>query len=229
MASLEQRNERFRVVFRYAGEKYARSLKTASEKVANASLARLEDNLRRVELGTLTVPDHADLPSFLLSDGRRNGKPKTSKIRFLSQLLDAFLDQIPPNSIEESSRRLMQTHIRHLKKVFGSRLPASRVHFPSLQGYVDKRSGDKGRRGRPLSPETIKKELATLRVAWNWARQAGHVSDALPTRDLRYPKSREKLPFQTWAEIERKISRGGTSEDEQADLWDCLFLQGERT
>ena len=204
MASLEQRNGRFRVVFRYGGEKHARSLKTAREKAANASLARLEDNLRRLELGTLTVPDDADLGTFLLSDGRQNGKPKTAKIRFLPELLDTFLAQIPASSIEDSSRRLLETHVRHLKKVFGARLPVSGVHFSSLQRYVDQRSADRGLRGRPLSPQTIEKEMATLRLAWNWARQAGIVSDPLPTRGLRYPKTREKPPFQTWAEIERQ-------------------------
>jgi hypothetical protein len=59
MVSLEQRNGRYRVVFRHGGEKYMRSLKTANEKTANVSLARLEDNLRRLELGTLTPPDDA--------------------------------------------------------------------------------------------------------------------------------------------------------------------------
>ena len=69
MASLAQRNGRFRVVFRYDGEKYTLSLKTSNEKTANASLARLEDNLRRLELGTLAPPDDADLASFLLGNG----------------------------------------------------------------------------------------------------------------------------------------------------------------
>jgi hypothetical protein len=27
-----------------------------------------------------------------------------------------------------------------------------------------------------------------------------------------------------WQEIERKIARGGLTEAEQEDLWDCLFL-----
>lgn len=53
MASLERRNGSFRIVFRYAGRKFGRSLKTANEKAATACLARLEDNLRRLELGTL--------------------------------------------------------------------------------------------------------------------------------------------------------------------------------
>ena len=82
MASLEQRSGHFRVVFRFAGRKFNRSLKTANRTEAAASLARLEDNLRRLELGTLVLPDHTDLASFLLSDGRRNGKPRLRKSTF---------------------------------------------------------------------------------------------------------------------------------------------------
>jgi hypothetical protein len=52
MASLESRGRTYRVVFRYAGEKISRSLRTSNAKAANASLARLEDNLRRIELGS---------------------------------------------------------------------------------------------------------------------------------------------------------------------------------
>ena len=37
MASIEQRGNTCRVVFRYGGEKYARSLRTTSEKAANAN------------------------------------------------------------------------------------------------------------------------------------------------------------------------------------------------
>ena len=65
MASLEQRSGRFRVVFRFAGRKFNRSLKTANRMEAASSLARLEDNLRRLELGTLVLPDHSDVASFL--------------------------------------------------------------------------------------------------------------------------------------------------------------------
>ena len=62
MASLEQRNGNYRIVFRYAGQKYNRSLKTRSPVAAQASLARLEDNLRRVELGSLDPAPDVDLP-----------------------------------------------------------------------------------------------------------------------------------------------------------------------
>jgi|ERR1043166_1113533 integrase len=49
------------------------------------------------------------------------------------------------------------------------------------------------------------------------------IESPFPTAALMYPKMREKLPFQTWAEIERKIA-GGVSDVEAKELWDCLFL-----
>lgn len=51
MASIEFRGSSYRIIFRYAGEKFSRSLKTENLKSANASRARLEDNLRRLEQG----------------------------------------------------------------------------------------------------------------------------------------------------------------------------------
>jgi integrase len=41
-----------------------------------------------------------------------------------------------------------------------------------------------------------------------------------PSKGLRYPKSDEKPPFMTMAEIERQIAGGGKA----AVLWECLYL-----
>jgi integrase len=45
-----------------------------------------------------------------------------------------------------------------------------------------------------------------------------------PNKGLKYPKTDEKPPFQTWATIEKQIARGGLNEAEKRDLWNCLFL-----
>ena len=50
------------------------------------------------------------------------------------------------------------------------------------------------------------------------------VEGPYPGRRVKYPKVSEKPPFQTWQEIEKQISRGGLTENEQAELWDSLFL-----
>lgn len=50
------------------------------------------------------------------------------------------------------------------------------------------------------------------------------VSHPFPSKKLRYPKFHEKPPFQTWKQIETRIKRGGLTDFQIKELWDCLFL-----
>ena len=226
MAWLEQKpSGNFHIGFRYRGQRFKKSLKTTSQKAAHARLIRLEENIGLVESGRLVIPDDADLVLFLLSDGQVNGKPKRrSSIRTLNHLCDAFIASLPEGSLEESTVAGMNVHIRHLKRIMGGKLSLHEMQLGELQDNVDVRSNEKGRRGRAVSPATIKKELTTLRLMWNWARNASHFDRVLPQKGIRYPKSEDKPRFQTWKEIEQKITCGGLSDAAQADLWDCLFL-----
>ena len=76
MASLEFRSNCYRIIFRFAGKKFQHSLRTANEREAEGCLARLEENLRLLERGRIQIPPDADLPSFLISDGRLDKKPE---------------------------------------------------------------------------------------------------------------------------------------------------------
>jgi hypothetical protein len=66
----------FHVCFRLGERKLKRSLRTKNDRQANAACLRLEENLRLVELGCLELPSGGDIPVFLLTDGRLNGKPE---------------------------------------------------------------------------------------------------------------------------------------------------------
>jgi integrase len=98
------------------------------------------------------------------------------------------------------------------------------VELEDLQRYVDRRTKDKGIRSKNLSSATIKKEITTLRTIWNWARDAGHLVRSLPLKGLRYPKLKERPPFQTLAEIERRIAQSVLSTEQENELWSALFL-----
>jgi integrase len=93
-----------------------------------------------------------------------------------------------------------------------------------LQQYVEQRSSEIGRRGKKISPVTVKKELTTLRGIWNWGMLNGLFEQPFPAKGLKFPKTTEKPHFQTFSEIQTQIKRGGLSKAEQDDLWDCLFL-----
>lgn len=70
MAWIEKRGKTWHIKFRYSNRHFGKSLKTTSDREANASLARLEENLRLMERGVLELPQGADLTTFLLSDGK---------------------------------------------------------------------------------------------------------------------------------------------------------------
>jgi integrase len=224
MASLELRGQRFRIVFRHGGRKFQHPLKTADESEAQSCLARLEENLRLLERGRLALPPGADLPTFLLSDGKLAARPAAPQALTLQALRDRYLEAHGNGAMEENSLETVALHLRHFLKSFGRKFPPQALTLAGLQGHVDRRAKGKGGRGRPLSPVTLRKEMASLRAAWNWAAQAGLVTGPFPSRGLKYPKSAEKPPLQTWAEVERQLARGGLSQEEERDLGDCLFL-----
>ena len=126
--------------------------------------------------------------------------------------------------MEANSLYTAKIHMRHLRRILRPGFVAKDLTLPDLQKYIGRRSTEKGIRGKHVSPTTIKKELSTFSAVWTWARFRDYVDGPFPNKGLRYPKTSEKPPFQTCKTIEAQIARGGLSDDEQRELWDCLFL-----
>ena len=226
MASLEVRKGIYRIAFRFGGRQFKRTLKTDKERAAIAALARVDDNLRRLELGQVVLPPGADITTFILSDGRVEKRSVLKAIGFstLGALLDEFLRTLPAGSFEATTEHCLRIHIRHFRRVFGERFSVGSMDLDAVQKYVDARSAAKGVRGKPLSATTIKKELGTLGMIWSWAGSHKYIDQPLPKKGLRFPKTSDKPPFQTIDDVKRKIASGGLSDEEINDLWDSVFL-----
>ena len=67
----------YHACFRFGGRRFKRSLHTESESKALTLLGRIDENLDFVRRGKLTIPPGADIPTFLLTDGRL-GTPVTA-------------------------------------------------------------------------------------------------------------------------------------------------------
>jgi integrase len=74
---------------------------------------------------------------------------------------------------------------------------------------------------RHPSAATIKKEIVSLRTAWNWARRQLNLKEEFPGTGLDFAKLEEGLPFMTWNEAERRIEAG----DDPEKVWDCVYLR----
>src|SRR5262249_18780659 len=117
MASLERRGNRFRVIFRLGGQKHHVSVKASEEKDGEACLIRLEENLRLVDRGRLTVPDGADLGLFLLSDGKLEKAVEFVRGVRLSELFYTYQTQFTAGAKEAITREMEDIHMKHLARI----------------------------------------------------------------------------------------------------------------
>ena len=223
MAWLEKRGECFHVCFRFGERKFKRSLKTTSQREAEAAVVRVDRRLKLVEDGDVSIPDGADLATFIVSDGKLD-RPVVVQAMTLRELLVSYERSLKVGTLESNTIDTIRLHLRHLARILGPRLRADRLTFSALQNYVDVRGLERGKHGRAVSAVTVKKELASLSGAWNWAVRSGTVRGVFPSQGLSFQKTTERPRFQTRGEIERRISKGGLTEIEQAEMWECLYL-----
>ena len=215
----------YQIGFSFGGTRFKRSLKTRDEPTARAAIHRVEENLRLVASGRLTIPPTADIPTFLLSDGRLSESPQIdTRILLLGDLFDTYQSQLPANALGAETSRVMAIHMRHVARILGNRRQLQTVTREDLQRYVNIRAEEKGKRNRPVSTGTITKELATFRTLWRWAKDSNYVNSEFPRQGLRFSRLQEKMPFLTWAQVTQRLERGIPSGLTAADYWDCLYL-----
>lgn len=226
MASIcrDKRYGTYYVRFRFGGRNYQRALKSSSRRHANATVARVEETIALIERGRISVPNNVDAGDFILADGNLTTSvseaPKT-----LAELFDAYRDELPEGAKEKSTLKLEAIHEKHLLRHLGARNLVQTMSKADLQGYIKGRLQDEYR-GKTVKADTVKKEVATLRMVWNWGFGQGYIPLPPPTKGLVYPKADEKYPFMTYAEIMPVVSRT-TDEEEISKLWESLYLTKE--
>ncbi len=146
-----------------------------------------------MESGRLDIPPGGDVGTFLLSDGKLNERPKSLKRLSLEELFTAYLDSLPIGALEPETLRVAGIHLGHFRRILGSSKKADSITTSRLQLYINKRSRQPGKHGRRVSAATIKKELATLRAIWNWARTEGYLKADFPS-GLHLTKEDAKTP-----------------------------------
>ena len=225
MATLERVSDagHYRIRFRYGGLSFKRTLKTTIEKEAEGMRARVEETIHLLERGRLAIPPGADPGTFILTEGKLNGKPVLAKAMTIEELFKLYDAGLPDGLKEPNTRATERLHVKHLKRILGGITAAQSLTLNNIQQYCDKRANEKGKRAT-IRPQTIKKELDTLRVIWNWGVSLGFVSGTAPIKGVKLPKSMEQMPFQTLEEIQNVIVRGGLTSVEERGLWDCVIL-----
>ena len=226
MASIRQHptSGNFLASFRFGGRQFTKSLKTKNRRVANAHRSRIEETIRLLVSGRILIPPGLDPGTFILSDGMVTEKQELPKRVTLKSMFEFYRETLPEGAKEGNTLKGEERHCEHLERILGRSRLATDLNTRAVQEYVVKRSREKWNK-RTISPQTIKKELTTLRLIWNWCKDRELVTGKTPTRGVVLPKSPEKPRFMTIDEIRRTIERGEVSKDEQKLLWESLFLK----
>ena len=212
--------------FRHQGRQYFLTLGKISGRRPGPSRLRLITCCCGSIRGCSSCRRALNVRTFVKHDGKVPAAataPEPAPVVTLAAFRDRYLATHRP-SMESRTIEGIESHFARLDAVLGERFPVRELKLADLQGYVDRRAQDAGRNGRQLSPATIKKELASLRAAWHWGVAMELVAGRFPNRGLRFAKTEEPPPFQTRAEIERRLAAGGLTTHQVKELWNALFL-----
>jgi integrase len=226
MATLQKKGYGWYCQFVHHGKRHTVAIGRVSEAEARAKTDQVRYLMMRLKQGLLDLPAGVDIREFIQRDGKLREKPESVSAPTsltLAEFRDRYLST-NRDSLERSSIRGIVMHFKHLVTALGERFPIRELKLANLQGYVDGRAKARGTYGRRLSAATIKKEIVTLRTAWNWAVKMELVAGRFPNDGLRYPKLDEKPPFMTREEVERQITAGGLTDAQKRELWNALFL-----
>lgn len=219
MASLQQRADSYRVLFTHHGKLHAFTIGKVARSEAEAKCRQVEYLLMRIKQRLLTLPAGCDIVSFVEHDGNPPEAEPTlpespRKAVTLAHLKDRYMATLGNGAVEANSLATIGLHLRHFCRDLGEAFPLAELSPGDLQDYINKRAK------AGVAAYTIRKEVTTLRAAWNWGEPMELTAGNFPNKGLRYPKMDEKPPFMTRSEIERQIAAGGKPEI----FWECLYL-----
>jgi integrase len=219
MPSIQKKGQSYYCQFTYHGKRHTFTLGEVSAQEANAKASQVNYLLIRLKQGTLTLPAGIDIVHFMQQDGNPTKVAPTlpeapRKGVTLIHLRDRWIETYANGTIEASSLKTCRIHFNHFCNFLGEAFPLNELKHSVLQDYVNKRSAKVG-------TTTIRKEIATLRGAWNWGLLNQLTEGNFPNRGLRYPKSVDKPVFMTFDEATRQIAAGGNAEL----IWDAVYLK----
>ena len=222
MANIGRKNGIFHVRFRHAGVEYKKSLKTRDPDAARAAGHLVEVTLHRLHTGQLVVPAGTDPGDFVVRGGISSAPParteKTPAVPTVRVLAEQFVAAQTP-LISATYLYSQAMHLRHLVKFLGPKAdrPTDGITGRELDGYLQARLAER-------HPSTAERERITLLQFFAWAVRQNYLKES-PAAGLPPIKGGDdRPPFRTIAEIERILARGGLTDAERLDVWDCLYL-----
>lgn len=241
---LDPRTDHWSVRFYWNGQQHQRSCRTRRKAIAIRTLARIEETLEDLSRQKVVMPPNLNQAlqiDWIVAGGRleitkgnkkseRNGDKQVSDetlVATLGEVCEAYLTDQSQKAATTIAGE--QVHIKHLKRILGSRTRLEQIDLAAVRRYKERRKREQ-HHGNFTSESTIKKELVTFRQIWMWAKLSNLVAEDCPLVTetgrwkIQFHKPSEREKFRTWAEIERRVQRGGLTDAQINELWRGLYL-----
>jgi integrase len=221
----------YQIRLRYRDRQYERSLGTRNRRDADDRLGEVRKVLRYLQDGVLTIPQGVDPVDFITSGGKLRPEPKPEPAEAqeaqapltLAEAGARYFASFPPSSKEPSTIQTERIHLNHLTRLLGADRPLESFTRDDLQDYVNRRTKERGVRGR-VQRKTVAMELATFRQVWGWSLdRPSPTVDVRGKSVIRLPRAEEKEPFKTWDEVQSVLALG-VPPAREARLWEGLYL-----
>jgi hypothetical protein len=193
MASVQRKGDRWYCQFCYRGGRHTFTIGKVSEAEAKAKSAQVEYLLLRLKQRLIELPPGVGIVDFIQFDGKPPtlGTATAPRRLTFAAFRDCYLET-HAESLEDRTLHTTKLHFKHLTRILGDGFPIRELKLADLQGYADRRSREKTAEGKRISPATIRKEIMTLRTAWNWGVNMEMVPGRYPSNGVRYRKTDEK-------------------------------------
>lgn len=218
MANLGKKDDIYVARFRFQGKEYKKSLKTASQSDAKGAMHAVEQTIHRLVTGMIQVPPGVDPGDFIVSGGTaKPAAPRKASAPPLAALIADYLGH--QAHIAASYLATQTTHLNNFRERMGPRvkLPCDRITHRDVEQFLQARL-------KVRKADTVRKERFTLIKLFEWAVDHGQLSTSPAAKLGTIKGGADKKPFRTVSEIEAILERGGLSDVEAADHWDCLYL-----
>lgn len=223
MANLGQKAGIYLIRFRFQGKEYKKSLKLRDRTDAEAARNLVELTIHRLKTGQVALPADIDPGDFIVCGGttlHQPVEPRTPKVTLPStrQLAEEYGESVK-DLLAPSYHYSQVMHLRHLMRHLGdlADAPCDQVSFRDLDRYLKKRLAER-------HANTVERERITLLQFYKWSVQQDYLPSSQAAGLAPIKGGEDRPPFRTIDEINKIIDRGGLTDEEILDLWECLFL-----
>jgi hypothetical protein len=194
MASLQKKGNSYYCQFVYHGKRHTFTVGAVEESEADNKARQVDYLLMRLKQKLIVLPDGTDIVTFIEHDGNPPDAgptlPDTPRQAVtIGHLKDSYLSTYANGTIEANSLYTCKIHLGHFAKFLGDGFPLGELSLTKMQEYVNHRAKAN------ISPVTIRKEISTLRAAWNFGEPMELTSGKFPqTRDSATPRLTRSQP-----------------------------------